>query len=83
MDGFVMKFKCIQMGTAHLYKLHCELAVEGGHLPLNAEFTSSYRERDDLIVSCTVANSFKDIQVFHHHVAVQTDIKHLKKIYLK
>lgn len=56
--------------TAHLYKLHSELAVESGHLSLHAQLATSNRERHNLIVSSAVTHSLKDIQVFHHHMVI-------------
>lgn len=67
-----------QIKTAHLYKLHGELAVESGHLSLHAQLATSDREGHYLIVSGTVTHSIEDVQVLHHHVTVQTDVKYLE-----
>ncbi len=58
------------MKQVHLYKLHSELAVESGHLSLHAQLPTSDREGDNLIVSCAVTHSVKDVQVLHHHMTV-------------
>lgn len=62
----------------HLYKLHGELPVERGHLSLHAQLPPTDGERNDLIVSRAVTDSIEDVQVLHHHVAVQTNIEHLE-----
>lgn len=60
----------IQIKTAHLYKLHGELAVESGHLSLHTQLASSNGEGDYLVMSGAVTHSIKDIQVLYHHMAV-------------
>ena len=63
--------------NAHLNKLHVELAIEGGNLSLNAQLAPADGEGDYFVVGCTVTHTLKDIQIFYHHVAVETHIKHL------
>lgn len=63
----------------HLDKLHHQLAVESGHLSLHAQLPASDGEGDDLIVGGAVTHAVEDIQVLHHHVAVQTHVKHLEE----
>lgn len=63
----------------HLDELHCQLAVEGGHLPLHAQLPAADGEGDDLVVGGAVADTLEDVQVLHHHVAVETHVKHLQE----
>ena len=63
--------------TAHLNKLHSELAVEGGDLSLHAQLAPADGEGDYFVVGCTVTHALKDIQIFHHNVAVEAHVKHL------
>lgn len=67
------------MKTSHLHKLHGELSVERGHLALHAQLPSPNRERHNLIVGGAVTHSIKDVQILHHHVAVETNVKHLSR----
>lgn len=46
---------------------------------MHAKLAPSDGKWHDLIVSCAVTHALEDVQVFHHHMAVQTDIKHLEK----
>lgn len=70
--------ECIKINTTYLYKLYSELAVEGRHLSLNAQFAFFYRKGYYLIMSSTVTHTIKDIQVLHHHVAIEAYVKHLQ-----
>lgn len=63
----------------HLDKLHRQLAVEGGHLSLHAQLSAADGEGDDLVVGGAVADALEDVQVLHHHVAVETHVKHLEE----
>lgn len=65
--------------SAHLDELHRQLAVEGGHLPLHAQLPATDGEGDGLVVGGAVADALEDVQVLHHHVAVETHIKHLEE----
>lgn len=67
----------IKVKISHLDKLHGEFPVKRGHLALHAQLPSPDGERHDLIVGCAVTHSVKDVQILHHHVAVQADVKHL------
>lgn len=66
-------------GVPHLHELHAEFPVEGGHLALHAQLPPPDGEGHHLIVGGAVAHPLKDVQVLHHHVAVQAHVKHLSE----
>lgn len=55
-----------------------EFPRERGNLPLDTQLPLFDTHGNDLIVSCAVSNSVKNVQVLHHHVAIQANIKYLQ-----
>lgn len=63
--------------SCYLDKLNLELPCECGNLSLNTQLPLLDAHWNDLIMSRAVPNSVKDIQILHHHMAIQTHIKYL------
>lgn len=55
-----------------------ELSCERGNLSLDTQLPLFDAHGNDLIVSCAVSNSVKNVQVLHHYVAIQANIKNLR-----
>lgn len=72
------KIRALHRKAYYLYKLNVELPRERGNLSLDTQFPLFDAHRNDLIVSRAVSNSVKNVQVLHHHVAIQANIKYLQ-----
>lgn len=62
----------------YLYKLNMKLSCERGNLSLDTQFSLFDTHGNDLVVSRAMSNSVKNVQVLHHDMAVQANIKHLQ-----